>query len=56
MTFIEIFVIVACVVIVVGVIAKSFINRKKGKTSCGCDCSSCSKCSYCKSQYDSSKK
>ncbi len=45
---IEIIVIIACVVIVAGVIAKSIINKKKGKTSCGCDCSKCSGCSTCK--------
>ncbi|MBQ7235682.1 MAG: FeoB-associated Cys-rich membrane protein [Clostridia bacterium] len=45
---IEIIVIIACVVIVAGVIVKSIIDKKKGKTSCGCDCSKCSGCSSCK--------
>ncbi|MBQ3492980.1 MAG: FeoB-associated Cys-rich membrane protein [Clostridia bacterium] len=44
----EIIVIIACVLIVGGVIVRSIINKKKGKTSCGCDCSSCSgSCSCC---------
>ena len=44
MTPIEIIVIVACVLIVGGVIAMAIVNKKKGKTSCGCDCSKCSCC------------
>lgn len=45
---IEIIVIIACVLIVGGVIVRSIINKKKGKTSCGCDCSNCSgSCSCC---------
>ncbi len=36
----EIIVITACALIVVGVIFKSIINKKKGKTCCS-DCSSC---------------
>ncbi len=47
MTPIEIIVIIACVLIVGGVIAHSIINKKKGKTSCGCDCSNCSSCKRC---------
>jgi len=47
---IEIIVIIACVLIVGGVIVKSIINKKKGKTSCGCDCSNCSGCSKCKTK------
>ena len=47
MEAIEIIVIIACVLIVGGVIAKSIIDKIKGKTSygCGCDCSSCKGCS-----------
>ena len=48
MTLIEVLVIVACVLIVFGVIIKSIVDKKKGKTSCGCDCSKCSGCSSCK--------
>ena len=43
MTFGEILVIIACVLIVGGVIAKSIIDKTKGKTSC---CGDCSKCKY----------
>lgn len=46
---IEIIVIIACVLIVGGVIAKAIIDNKRGKTSCGCDCSKCSSCQTCKS-------
>lgn len=42
---IEIIVIVACVLIVALVIIKSIIDKKKGKTSCGCDCINCNRCS-----------
>lgn len=38
---IEIIVIAACSLIVAGVIIAAVIRKKKGKTSCGCDCSSC---------------
>ena len=41
MTLFEILVIIACVLIVGGVIALTIINKKKGKSSCGCDCSKC---------------
>ena len=44
---IEIIVIIASVLIVGGVIAKLIIDKKKGKTSCGCNCSTCSKCRSC---------
>ncbi len=44
MSLIEILVIVACVAIVGSVIVFSIINKKKGKTSCGCDCANCTKC------------
>ena len=47
MEFLEIAVIVACVLIVGGVIVTSVIKRKKGKTGCsGCGC--CGNCSACK--------
>ena len=42
MTPLEIIVIIACVLIVGGVIVTSIINKKKGKNSCGCDCKNCS--------------
>ena len=42
MGFFEVLVIVLSVLIVVGVIVKSVIDKKKGKSPCGCDCSKCS--------------
>ncbi len=47
---IEIIVITACVLIVGGVIISSIINRKKGKNSCGCNCSNCSYRMGCKNK------
>ncbi|MBE5736781.1 MAG: FeoB-associated Cys-rich membrane protein [Clostridiales bacterium] len=41
---IDVLIIIGCVAIVVGVIVTSIINKKKGKTSCGCDCAHCSGC------------
>ncbi len=49
---IEIIVIIASVIVVVGVILKSIINKKQGKTSCGCDCKSCSGCHSCNSNKE----
>ena len=50
---IEIIVIIASVLIVGGVIAKSIIDKKKGKNSCGCNCVNCSKgCAYKKQETD----
>lgn len=43
---IEIIVIIACALIVGGVIISSIINKKKGKTSCGCNCANCLGCKY----------
>ena len=50
MTLLEILVIIACSLIVLGVIIWSVINKKKGKTSCGCNCSNCSGCANKKSR------
>ena len=52
---IEIIVIIACVLIVGGVIATSIINKKKGKNSCGCDCANCSSCSVCKNKKENNE-
>ena len=52
MTLIEILVIIACVLIVGGVILSTIINKKKGKTSCGCDCAHCSGCSSIKKKTE----
>ena len=49
---IEIIVIIACVLIVGGVIAKGIINKKKGKSSCGCDCGSCRSNCHCHDKID----
>ena len=38
---IEIIVIIAASLTVVSVIVSQIIKRKKGKTSCGCDCANC---------------
>ena len=56
---IEIIVIIACSLIVVGVIISSIINKKKGKNSCGCDCANCagfSSCSKAKKQTEEKDK
>lgn len=55
MKLIEILVIIACVLIVGGVIAMAIVNKKKGKSSCGCDCSSCSSCGSCKGKKEKNK-
>ena len=46
----EIILIVACSGLVISVIITAIIRKKKGKNSCGCDCSSCGCCSSCKSR------
>ena len=48
----EIILIIACVGIVVSVAITSIINKKKGKTSCGCNCSNCKYSSNCKTNKD----
>ena len=45
MSPLEIITIIASVLIVGGVIIKSIINKKQGKTSCCGDCSCCQGCS-----------
>ena len=56
MELIEILVIIGCSLIVGGVIVKAIIDKKKGKTSCGCGCSNCSKCPGCKNREDEKTK
>ncbi len=47
----EIVIVVVCSLFVIGVITASIINKKKGKTSCGCGCTDCSACkSNCKTK------
>ena len=41
---IEIIVIILCVIFVFSVIIVSIINKKKGKNSCGYECSNCTRC------------
>ncbi len=55
MGLLEIILIVFCVAVVVSVIVTSIIRKKKGKTSCGCDSSSCSYCSSCNSHKKADK-
>lgn len=44
---IEIIVIIAASLTVVSVIVSQIIRRKKGKTSCGCNCSNCKNSCSC---------
>ena len=48
MTLLEILVIVFASLIVIGVLVVSIINKKKGKSSCGCNCSACKNRCACK--------
>lgn len=45
----DIILIIACSLIVVGVIISAIVRKVKGKTHCGGDCGCCSGCSHCKS-------
>lgn len=59
MGFFEILLIVACALIVISVIVSWIIRKKKGKTSCGCNCSSCGHCLSCnqsKNQQNNQKR
>ena len=47
MNGVDVVIILIAVVAVVGTIVLGMFNKKKGKTSCGCDCSKCSGCSSC---------
>ncbi len=49
---IEIIVIAAAVLFVALVTIGAIVRRKKGKSSCGCDCSSCGGCSACKERKE----
>ncbi len=52
MNLIDILVIIGCVLIILTTVILAIVNKKKGKTSCGCDCSKCAGCknkSTCKS-------
>lgn len=52
---IEIILIIACALIVVGVITKSIIDKKQGKCSCDCCDGNCSLCGKYKKAVESSK-
>ena len=47
MTFIDYFIIFLALTAVVVTILLSIKNKKEGKTSCGYNCGSCSKCKKC---------
>ncbi len=51
----EIIVIIMCVLIVFGVIAKSVIEKKKGKNACGCSCAHCKYANKCSSSINNKK-
>lgn len=44
---VEIIVIIAAAAVVIGVIARAIIRKKKGISSCDCDCGCCSHCKGC---------
>lgn len=43
----EILIAILAIGIVALPIVLHFVNKKKGKSSCGCDCASCHKCDCC---------
>lgn len=45
---VEIVLIIACALIVVGVAVSAVVRKKRGKTGCGCDCADCGHCSACR--------
>ncbi len=49
---IDIIIIAVAVGIVVGAVVLAIRNKKKGKTSCGYDCSKCASCASCKHYED----
>lgn len=42
MSAMDIIIIIGCAFAVVGAIITTILNKKRGKTSCGCDCANCS--------------
>lgn len=44
MSPIDILIILGCIALTIGVIFTSIKNKKNGKTSCGCNCSTCLGC------------
>lgn len=55
MQWYEILIIVLAAAFVVGVITRSVLRKKKGKSGCGCDCGSCGGCSACASRKEAKK-
>ena len=55
MSPLEITVIAVAAALVVFTVIFNFVRRKKGKTSCGCDCAHCS-CASCHRKDDGGKK
>lgn len=57
MQWYEILIIVACILIVFGVVIGSVLRKKrnKGKGGCGCGCSECSGCSEYKKILEAEK-
>lgn len=45
----DIILIVACSLIVVGVIASAIVRKVNGKSGCSGDCGCCTGCAHCKS-------
>ena len=50
--WLDIVIIVFAVAMTAFVIVRSIINKKKGKTGCGCDCTGCAGCSSCPSKKE----
>ncbi len=44
MSAMDIIIIIGCALAVIGAIVSTILNKKRGKTSCGCDCANCSGC------------
>ncbi len=44
MKAIDIIIILSCLALGIYIVISTIMNKKKGKASCGCDCSNCDKC------------
>lgn len=56
MQWFEYLIIIAAVALVALPIVLHFVNKKKGKTGCGCGCESCSSCALCNAKKTPDKK
>ncbi len=54
MNWFDVLIIIFCIAIVVFAIIKAVIDKKNGKTSCGCNCANC-KNNACKSKLTNKK-